>query len=219
MTGAFRVDPALLLRRLTAKATPARRIGRASVVLALGLGLTLAACTTPPTPTYDLTAPSNFSAGGRGSGQMVVTAPTALAVLDTEKIMVKPGGGQVTYLADAQWSDRLPALLQARLIQAFENGSKLRRVARPGDGVTADYQLNTDIRAFGIRVTEGAGADAVVELSAKLIGNRDGRILAARVFSAAVPIPQVNGPTATQGLDQATDQVLVEVVRWASGRF
>lgn len=190
----------------------------AGLACALALSLALAACSATPVPTYNLTAPTGFAAGGGGSGQLVVVAPTALAVLDTDKIVVEPGGGQVTYLAGAQWSDRLPALLQARAIQAFENGSKLRRVARPGDGVNADYQLVTDIRAFGLRITP-EGPVAVVELSAKLIGNQSGRILAAQVFKAAVPAAGTSGEAATQALDQATDQVLVALVRWASKRF
>ncbi len=191
---------------------------RARHAAALVLGLLLSGCAAAPVPTYNLTAPSAFSAGGGGSGQLVVVAPTALAVLDTDKIVVEPGGGQVTYLADAQWSDRLPALLQARMIQAFENGSKLKRVARPGDGVNADYQLVTDIRAFGLRITP-EGPVAVVELSAKLIGNRSGRILAAQIFKAGVPASGTSGEAATRALDEATDKVLVALVRWAAQRF
>lgn len=192
-----------------------RRVGH---LCAFALALALAACSAAPTPTYNLSAPSAFSAGGGGNGQLVVLAPTALAVLDTDKIVVEPGGGQVTYLADAQWSDRLPALLQARMIQAFENGSKLRRVARPGDGVNADYQLVTDIRAFGLKITP-EGPVAVVELSAKLIGNRSGRILAAEVFRAGVPATGTTGEAATTALDRASDEVLIALVRWASKRF
>lgn len=191
---------------------------RARAAVALALGLLLSACAAAPVPTYNLTAPSAFSAGGGGSGQLVVVAPTALAVLDTDKIVVEPGGGQVTYLADAQWSDRLPALLQARMIQAFENGSKLKRVARPGDGVNADYQLVTDIRAFGLRITP-EGPVAIVELSAKLIGNQSGRILAAQIFKAGVPAAGTSGEAATRALDEATDKVLVALVRWAAQRF
>lgn len=185
---------------------------------AFALALSLSACGSTPVPTYNLTAPSGFSAGGSGSGQLVVVAPTALAVLNTDKIMVEAGGGQVAYLADAQWSDNLPALLQARTIQAFENASKLRRVARPGDGVNADYSLVIDIRTFALRITD-QGAVAAVELSAKLIGTQSGRILAAQVFRAAVPAASTSGPVATAALDEAQEQVLVQMVRWASAKF
>lgn len=190
----------------------------APLALVVGLALAVSGCGSTPVPTYNLSAPSAFSAGGGGSGQLVVAAPTALAVFNTDKIVVEPGAGQVAYLSDAQWSDNLPALLQARTIQAFENGSKLRRVARPGDGVTPDYQLVIDIRTFALRITD-QGPVAVVELSAKLIGSQSGRILAANVFKAAVPAASTGGQAATAALDTAADQVLVSMVRWASARF
>ncbi|QRG05842.1 membrane integrity-associated transporter subunit PqiC [Xanthobacter dioxanivorans] len=190
----------------------------ARLALGLGLALALAACGSTPVPTYNLSAPSGFSSGGGGAGQLVVMAPAALAVLNTDKIMVEPGGGQVAYLADAQWSDNLPALIQARTIQAFENGSKLRRVARPGDGVSADTQLVIDIRTFALRITD-QGPVGVVELSAKLVGAQSGRILAAQLFKAAVPAASTAGAAATAALNDATDQVLVAMVRWASGKF
>lgn len=184
----------------------------------LGLGLMLAACGSTPTPTYNLSAPQGFSAGGHGEGQLVVAPPYALAALNTDKIFVEPAPGQIAYLGDAQWGDSLPSLLQARIIQAFENGSRLKRVARPGEGVVAEYQLVTDIRVFGLRITP-EGPVAVVELSAKLIGNQSGRILAAQVFKAHVPAASSSGPDATAALDKASDQVLVAMVRWAAAKF
>lgn len=191
----------------------------ARLAFAAGLVLLLAACGSTPVPTYNLAAPTGFTAGaGSGSGQLLVVAPSALAVLNTDKIMVEPGAGQVAYLADAQWSDNLPALLQARTIQAFENGSKLRRVARPGDGVSGDYQLVIDIRTFALRITD-QGPVAMVELSAKLIGTQSGRILAAQLFRAAVPAPSTSGPVATAALNAAADEVMVAMVKWASTKF
>lgn len=187
-------------------------------VMLLGAALALSGCGSTPTPTYNLTAPSGFTASGSGSGQLVVVAPTALAVLNTDKIMVEAGAGQVAYLADAQWSDNLPPLLQARTIQAFENASKLRRVARPGDGINADYSLVIDIRTFALRITD-QGPVAMVELSAKLIGTQSGRILSAQVFRAAVPAASTAGQAAAAALDQAQEQVLVQMVRWASAKF
>ncbi|MFG1226999.1 ABC-type transport auxiliary lipoprotein family protein [Xanthobacter autotrophicus DSM 597] len=213
MSDRFALRTELLVRSVSALAR-----GVAGAVLLLAAALSLAGCGSTPLPTYNLSAPSGFTAGGSGNGQLVVVAPTALAVLNTDKIMVEPGAGQVAYLADAQWSDNLPALLHARTIQAFENASKLRRVARPGDGVNADYTLVTDIRTFALRITD-QGPVAVVEVSAKLIGTQSGRILAAQVFRAAVPAASSAGANATAALDQAQEQVLVQMVRWASAKF
>ncbi|QJP12280.1 ABC transporter [Starkeya sp. ORNL1] len=195
----------------------------AVITLQLSLASALGGCAallgggSKAVPTFDLTAPSNFTAPRTGTGQLLVGAPTALAVLDTEKILVEPAPGQITYLSDAQWSDRLPALFQARLIESFENGNRARSVSRPGSGVTADYALLTDLRSFGIQAYQGN--EAVVEVSAKIVNDRTGRIAAAQVFKARVAAEGTAGAQATRALDQASDQVFVEMVKWASARF
>ncbi|WP_248310221.1 ABC-type transport auxiliary lipoprotein family protein [Bosea sp. 117] len=168
-------------------------------------------------PTFDLSAPSGFTASRAGRGQLVVGGPTALAVFDTERIVVEPAPGQVAYLSDAQWSDRLPALFQARLLESFENGNRARSVARAGAGVTADYSLMTDIRTFGLQTYQGT--EAVVEVSAKVVDDRSGRILAAEVFRARAPASGTSGAEATRALDEASDQVFIAIVKWASARF
>lgn len=201
------------------------RMAGAAAVIALQLALAsmLGGCAallgggTKPVPTFDLTAPTDFTARRAGFGQIAVGAPTALAVLDTEKILVEAAPGQITYLPDAQWSDRLPALFQARLIESFENGSRARSVTRPGSGVRADFVLLTDLRAFGVLAFQGN--EAVVEVSAKIVNDSTGRIVAAQVFTGRVAASAMNGPAVTAALDAASDQVFIELVKWASARF
>jgi cholesterol transport system auxiliary component len=161
--------------------------------------------------TYDLTAPADV---GRISGtraQLVVNEPTAVQALDTDRILVRDNGA-LAYLPDAQWADRMPRLVQTRLIQTFENASRLGRVGRPGDRVVADFAVNVDIRSFGV---EAATSEAVVEMTVRIVSDRTGRVGAARAFAARLPLGSVSGPEAAAGLDRALSQVLRDVVRWA----
>lgn len=198
-----------------------RRLAGTAAILALALGLggcaSLLGGGDKALPTFDLTAPAGFNAPRAGSAQLVVAGSTALQVLDTERIVVEPQPGQITYLGKAQWADRLPALFQARLIQSFENASRGRAVGRPGDAINADYTLLTDIRAFGLQ-TFGEGPEAVVEVSARIVSASTGRIVAAKVFTARAPAAGTSGPDATSALDAASDQVFVDIVTWTGGR-
>ena len=135
---------------------------------AVVLALAAAACGSGPAPTtYDLSAPrAGARFGGAVSGQVVVSEPTAIQTLEAEKIIAKDQAGAVSFLGGGQWADRLPRLIQARLIETFENSSKLKAVSRPGERVTPDYLLNTEIRAFQISSATG---EAVVELSGRLV--------------------------------------------------
>lgn len=176
------------------------------------LALAAAACGGSPSPTYDLSAATDVR-GRAGRGQLIVSQPTAISPFDSQRIVVRTGGDQVAFLTGAQWTDQLPRLLQARLIQSFENGRLLRAVGRTGDGVTADNTLVSEIRRFDIDVPNQM---AEVEISVKLVGQSSGRIRAARIFRAQVPGSAADGARASAALDAAASQVMREIVAWAS---
>jgi len=193
----------------------AARAAGAVTVLSICLG----ACTSGllgsgAPPTFDLTAPRITHQGGGSRAQLVVSEPTALSVLDSDRIVVRAGGDQMSHLANVQWSDRLPKLLQSRIVEAFESGSRLRAVGTPGDRLTADYQLVVEVRAFELSVVSGAVAQ--VEFSAKVIGDRGGRVVSAKVFRASVPAHSSAGPDAVLALDEAFHQVTTDMVHWAA---
>lgn len=203
-----------------AKRTPdsgvCARTGAPALGLGLALALSLAGCSTSsPLLTYDLTAPRDRAVRPIGL-QIVVTEPAAVAPLDADRIVVRSPTQGLTVLPGAQWSDRLPDLLQSRMIQAFENAQLLKAVGRPSDRLVADYNLNSEIRRFEI---DAARSEAVVEIAVKLVGDRSGRIAAARVFEARTPASAENGAQASAALNIAMAQALREIVVWtARGR-
>lgn len=184
-----------------------------------GAGLALAGCASTPSAlqTYELSSPRDFGGrGGRGRGQLLIIEPKTIATLDTERIAVRQAGGAFAYLNDGAWADRLPRLLQTRIIQAFENANRLAGVGRPGDRLASDWQLLTEIRAFNL-VVEGQ-TSAEVEVSVKLVNDRNGRILAAQVFGARTPASATEARAAVTAFDASLQVVLRDVVIWASLR-
>lgn len=180
--------------------------------LAAAGSLLLAGCGGGSAPTtYDLSAPRDFGRIGGGGGVLIVAQPTAVQALDSDRLIVKDSSGALSFLGGAQWADRVPNLVQTRLIQTFENGSRIAAVGRPGERIVPHFQLNTDIRAFNI---DAASGQAVVEITAKLIGDRTGKVQRAKLFSARVPAG-AEGAGAAQALDQALSQVLIQIARWA----
>jgi cholesterol transport system auxiliary component len=180
--------------------------------LAGALALALGACGSAPLLTYDLSAPQERPARQIGL-QIVVTTPSAVSPLNSDRIVVRSPTMGLTVMPGAQWSAELPDLLQSRIIQAFENARLLKAVGRPSDRLTSDYNLNTEIRRFEI---DAAQREAVVELVVKFVGDRTGRISAARVFEGRVPSAASNGAEASAALDAALAQVLRELVVWTS---
>ena len=200
-----------------------RGLSRALLVTAaLALPLGLGACagglgglvTKSPPPAFNLEAVAKFPGHGRRiHGQLSVAEPVALAALDSEKIVVRPTPAEAAAMPDAQWQDRLPKLVQARLLESFENAGALRAVGRPSDKLAVDYVLLTDIRAFEISVADGA---AVIEIAAKIVRERSGRIMAARVFRVSVPASGHEGAPAIASLNEAFGKLERELVLWTA---
>jgi len=167
-----------------------------------------------PPPTYDLAAAKDFPHRSRPArGQLVIAEPGALAPYDSDKIVVRPVPGEAAQLGDAQWQERLPRLMQARIVQSFENASRLRAVGRPADKIATDFALVIEVRAFEISV---ADSSAVVEIAAKIVRERTGRIITARVFRASVPAAAMQGAPAVDALNEAFGKVEKELVLWAA---
>ena len=197
---------------------------RTALVALLALGLSGCASlggSTPP-DTYELGAPSSPSASrARTKVQILIPTPTATKTLDGNQIVIKPTPYTVEYLGQSQWSDRLPALVQARFVQAFENTGRLAAVGVPGQGLAIDYQVVIEIRRFEVDVANGN--TAVIELSVKALNDRNGTVRATRVFSASVPVGGTDTATSegkaryVAALDAAFARTTADVVAWTLG--
>ena len=195
-----------------------RRRLRAGVVLRMGLAamalaLPLAGCANAPSATFDLSAVAAPKPARALGAQVVVHEPVATAPVDSDRIVVRPTPDTIATLKGAQWTERLPRLLQTRLLQSFENARLLRFVSRPDGRVVAQFSLNTEIRRFDMDLSRG---EAVVEMSVKLVEEGAGRIAAAKIFSARVPA--ASDDAAPAALDAALGEVMGQIVLWIAGR-
>ena len=191
---------------------------RRHLLAALGMGAAaagLAACSTPASPTFDLSAAKDFPGRRRGglAGQLIIYEPVALAVYDSDRIVIKSANQSLAYLPGAQWADRLPRLVQTRLIQSFENANRFKSVGRPGDQITASMVLNWEIRSFEI---EEQSRQAVIELAVKTVAQGSGRIERAQLFKSAVPVSSIDASGATGALDEGLKTVLLQIVAWGA---
>lgn len=189
----------------------ARNSDRVDTILRGLEGLTGGGPAEAPPTTYDLIAPGSFPRGvKRPSGQLAVAQPTTVVALDTQRILLQSDGGEQPAFQGSQWSDSIPLLFQARIIEGFENADFLR-VGRAGPDFLADYQLLIDIRRFEISTISDPTAD--VRFTAKLLG-ADGRIVEARLFKGSVPVAAMNAGAAAAALNEAFEKTSTELVVW-----
>jgi len=193
-----------------------RRRQALSVALLLPfMGAGLAACGSAPAKndTFDLSAAATVQSTAQARNRQILVAdPSALKALDSEQVMVRVSASEIQYLSNSQWSDRLPRMVQSKFVEAFENTGRLGGVGKPGQGLAIDFQLVTDIRAFEI---DTVGADrAVVEISVKILNDRNGAVKAQKVFSASVPANGTHNEAYIAALDRAFAIVTGEIVGW-----
>ena len=114
----------------------------------------------------------------------------------------------------ALWADSLPKLVQAKLIETFDNANYVRAVGRATDGFEGDHKLLIDIRTF--QLTAQPQPMAEIELSAKVLNNKGG-VVGARVFRATAPAAAADTAAAAAALDVAFGKIARELVVWTAG--
>jgi cholesterol transport system auxiliary component len=181
------------------------------------LALALASCAAlpgggpAPLDTFELSAPS-VGAHGHSRRQILIAQPSALKALDSQNIVIKPSVRSIQYLKGAQWADRLPLIVQARLAETFQRSGSFAGVGKPGEGLAIDYQVIVEIRSFEVRVDGGEHAE--VDLFVRLLNDRNGEVRASKSFTASAPVSGSGNAAYVGALDNAFGQAAKDIVRW-----
>lgn len=163
--------------------------------------------------TFDLAAPSDFPQIKDIAAQMTVPDLTATLVYDTQRMLVRTPDGKYSNVEGAEWADNLPKLIQAKVVQSFENAKQLKSVSRPIDDLQPEYRLELSIRGF--QIVPGQTPNAVVELAARIVTDK-GEIKGARIFKVTQPLQTVQADQAAAALNTAFTKVAQELVAWTA---
>lgn len=146
---------------------------------------------------------------------LVIDVPTAPTNLDSDRIALTRGATRFDYFADSTWTDRVPRLLQAMLVEAFEANGQVTDVSIDPDAMVSGYLLQSQVRAFTARYDEQAINPPIVDVRlemhlVRLPGHIVGRTLITGQSTAAVN----NVRSVVLSFDIATGMVLSRCVAW-----
>jgi len=163
---------------------------------------------------YDLKAPDNFDAQRRPlEPGLILAEPTATTRLQTQRFLFASDEETHDDFANAQWSDSLPALVQAKLLQSFENYDIAHAPLR-GDALSeGGTRLLIDLRQFDMATAPEP--KATIALSAKLIDGA-GHLKAAHLFETSAPVGGLTVANATAAFGHAFDGIARDVVVWTA---
>jgi phospholipid/cholesterol/gamma-HCH transport system substrate-binding protein len=188
----------------------ARNTGKLDGIVA-GLEKMTGAGTPVQKITYDLQALQKKGAAGKTiKGQFAIPEPTAVAMLETQRMLFSPAG-EISGFSEFLWADTIPKLFQARLIESFENYDIAHAPLRSTDVGQADFQLLIDVRRF--RVAVDAGPEAQIGLSARIV-DKDGKVMASRLFEESEKFEKVEPQAAVTAFDAAFGRIARNMIDW-----
>ncbi len=161
--------------------------------------------------TYDLRAPGDLGSANKTiKGQLAIPEPTAVAMLETQRMLFSPTKDYPDF-ADFLWADSIPKLLQARLIETFENYDIAHAPLRVADLGQTDFQLLIDVRRFRIATDSVPGAE--IGLSARIV-DKNGKIIASRLFEDSQKFVGVEPPAAVAAFSEAFGRIAKDMIAW-----
>jgi len=169
-----------------------------------------------PKLAYNLRAPDNFPDPRKAiKGQIAIPVPTAVVMLETQKMLFSPSQDDPDFQT-FQWADSVPQLLQAKLIQSFENYDIAHAPLRPIDGLEADDQLLIDVRTFEIKTDPSLTVE--IGFSARIIA-KNGHLVASRVFQQSQKLDKLDPLSAVAAFNEAFARIATDLITWTTDQL
>jgi len=180
-----------------------------------------------PPRLYVLTPKSTFPKDLKPVGwQLLVESPISPAGLNTARIALQDSPIELRYFQLANWTDFAPKMVQALIIESFENSGRIVSVGREQIGLRSDFVLKTELREFqaeydkrlpdGTKVL-GPNAPAPwarVRINVKLVKMPQREIIATQTFERRIRAAENTMSEIIGAFDAALGGALKSIVVW-----
>ena len=210
-----------------------RKSGRAAALLLVFSALFLSGCVEfpgvkeEPPRLYVLTPKSTFPQKLKSvNWQLLVETPVSPAGLNTARIALQDSPIELRYFFKANWTDFAPKMVQALIIESFENSGRIVSVGREQIGLASDFILKTELREFqaeydsplpdGAKVL-GPGDPAPwarVRINAKLVKMPQREIIATKTVERRIRANANTMSDIIAAFDEALGKTLKSIVVW-----
>jgi phospholipid/cholesterol/gamma-HCH transport system substrate-binding protein len=145
--------------------------------------------------------------------QLLIPEPSTLMGFNTDKILTQPGPDESLPLENAEWSDNLPVLVQAKVLQTFENAGYARSVSGSRDGFANNFELLINIRNFHVSTQDGALAEIsfLVRLQ-----DQNGEIVASKLFKGSTTANGTDTRAYVDALSEVFGKLQLELLEWTT---
>jgi len=185
-----------------------------AILLALPLGACISFGAKPPSAFLtlhpDATVPVGQVQNSAAASTITIGVPTIPQEIAAGRVPVRSGGVAIAYVKDAVWVEQ-PSRLFARLLSDTVT-TRTGRVVLSGRQSVVDpgAQLTGELRSFGV---DSDTSEAVVTFDASLLRG-DKPVFEKRRFEARVHVSPIEAAPVGAALNQAANQVAVQVADW-----
>ncbi len=192
-----------------------------AILLLTGCGGILGLGGTQPLDAYELRAPAQMAQATRTLARsLVIETPGGGGAVGTDRILIRPTPLQAAYLPGARWTDEAPLMVQGLMVRAFEDTNALRYAGRRAlPGGFSDFMLVSDLTDFQAEVLADDSVQVRVRLTARVVRDDDGQVLATRTFQATAPATSDDALQVVEAFNAATSAVLRDLTGWALERM
>ena len=190
-------------------------------MLASGAALGVAGCSgligPPPAPQLYVLHPDfqPIADAPNVPWQLTVAVPVTPESLDTGRIALMRAPNVMDYYANSAWTDSVPQLVQSLLVEAFQKSGRIAAVGRDGQGIRADYILQTEIRDFeAYYAVADTPPKARVSFTVSLVGALQREVISTLQVQQEAQAGANNLPSITAAFTQAAGAAITEIVAW-----
>lgn len=169
-----------------------------------------------PLEVYELRTPEIPQVAARQRDiEVVVEEPVASGALATERIVIRPSPLQTQYLPGVRWADPAPAMLQTLIVRSLTETEALGSVGRRPIGSRSHFAVLSELTDFQAAAKDGqTGATISIRLMARLVNEREARVVALRTFSVAEESATTDVDEVVAAFDRAAKRLLLDIVPW-----
>lgn len=143
-----------------------------------------------------------------------IDLPVSEASLDTQRIALTPSLYERDYLADGQWPDRLPKVVQEVLLESLSARWGSASVSRMGSAIQVKYMLQTEIQDFSVYNLNTGQPEVHLKVAFKIVNLRSRSVVGGEIFSTTEPACSNTMGGIVAALNKGLHCLLSEAMPW-----
>lgn len=171
-----------------------------------------------PLPLYTLKS-GNVEPSQALLDSLAVDMPLGEASLDTQRIALTPSPYERDYLADGQWPDRLPKVMQEVLLESLSERWGGASVSRVGTGLQVKYLLQTEIQDFSVYNLNTGHPEVHLKVAFRVVNLRERKVMAGHVFSVKEVVCSLSMKSIVEAFNKGFHTLLDQAMPWMESGF